>query len=138
MTRFTGVGRGNNPASHKNATAASRQHRWKAGGSIASTGYVKLRVGIGHPLADPNGYAYEHLVIWCAAGNPRPPKGWLLHHRNEEKTDNRLANLELTRRGDHNAEHLAQEGRRCPATGRLLTKAAGRHLDGVLHDGFPA
>lgn len=137
MSRMTGVGRGNNPASHVNRPAASRQHRWRVGGSIASTGYVKIRVGKDHPLADPNGYAYEHLVIWCAAGNPRPGPGWVIHHRNHDKTDNRLGNLELKRRGQHNAEHLAAERRRCPTTGRLQPKAAGRLLDGVAHDGMP-
>jgi len=129
--------RGRNPKSHVNRATASKQHRWKAGGSVASNGYVKIRVGKEHPLADPNGYAYEHLVVWCAAGNPRPAKGWLLHHRNDDKTDNRIGNLELKRRGAHNAEHLKAENRRCPKTGRLMKKAAGRLLDGVEHNGFP-
>ena len=138
MTRSTGIGRGNNPASHGNAPRASGQHRWRPGGSVASNGYVKIRVGKNHPLADPNGYAYEHVVVWCAAGNPRPPRGWVIHHRNEDKTDNRIENLEVKRRGQHNAEHLAAEQRRCPSTGRLMPKsAAGRLLDGALHDGWP-
>jgi len=118
------VGRGSNPASHVNSPRASRQHRWKVGGSLASNGYVKIRVGKGHPLGDPNGYAYEHLVVWCAAGRPRPPKGWVIHHRNHDKTDNRLDNLEAKPRGIHNAEHLAEENRRCAQTGRLLPKGA--------------
>jgi hypothetical protein len=129
MTRATGVGRGNNPASHVNRPRASRQHRWKAGSSVASNGYVKVRVGKDHPLADPNGYAYEHVVVWCAAGHPRPPRGFILHHRNEDRTDNRLGNLELLTRAAHNRLHIATR-RRDPATGRLL--------DGVQHDGVPA
>ena len=138
MTRSTGRGRGNNPASHGSAPRASGQHRWRPGGSVASNGYVKIRVGKNHPLADPNGYAYEHVVVWCAAGNPRPPRGCVIHHRNEDKTDNRIENLEVKRRGQHNAEHLAAEQRRCPSTGRLMPKtAAGRLLDGALHDGWP-
>lgn len=138
MTRATGIGRGNNPASHGNAPSGAKHHKWKAGGSIASTGYVKVRVGKDHPLGDPNGYAYEHLVVWCAAGRPRPPRGFVLHHVNHDKTDNRLENLELKRRGLHNAEHLAMERRRCPKTGRLLPKQAGRLLDGREHSEFPA
>lgn len=116
---------------HGNHARASRQHRWKPGGSVASNGYVKIRVGKEHPLADPNGYAYEHLVVWCAAGNPRPPRGWLLHHVNEDKTDNRIGNLELKPRGAHNAEHLAADNRRCPATGRLLPKRAAAEHSGM-------
>lgn len=90
---------------HNNHAKASQQHRWKPGGSVASNGYVKLRVGKGHPLADRNGYAYEHLVVWCAAGNPRPERGYLIHHRNEDKTDNRIENLELMSRREHSQEH---------------------------------
>lgn len=73
---------------------------------IAETGYVKLRVGKGHPLADPNGYAYEHLVVWVSAGNSRPKPGWVLHHKNEVKTDNRLSNLELKLKERHGVEHF--------------------------------
>jgi len=121
---------------HNKHRKAGRHYRWNAGGSIASTGYVKLRVGKGHPLADPNGYAYEHLVVWCAAGNPRPGKGELIHHQNHDKTDNRLENLSLMTRAEHSAKHIAENGR-C-SEGRILgKKKAGRMLDGVTHDGFP-
>jgi hypothetical protein len=139
MTRKNALSRGKNPASHGNVPTARKHYRWKPGGSVASNGYVKIRVGKDHPLADPNGYAYEHTVIWCAAGREKPPKGWLIHHKNEDKTDNRIGNLEMKKRGVHNSEHLRAESRRCPKTGRLLSKArAGRLLDGVTHDGFPA
>jgi HNH endonuclease len=122
---------------YQNHATASQQHRWRAGSQIASNGYVKVRVGRGHPLADPNGYAYEHAVVWCAAGNPRPPKGYAIHHRNHDKTDNRIENLELLRRGQHNAIHNVERGQD-PNTGRFLgKKAAGRLLDGIEHNGMP-
>lgn len=70
-----------------------------------SHGYVKVRVGAGHPLADPNGYAYEHLVVWVAAGRARPGPDEILHHANGDKTDNRLENLELLSRAEHGLEH---------------------------------
>ena len=112
------------PKGHQeNRARASRQHRWKPGGSVASNGYVKTRVGKSHPLADPNGYAYEHTVVWCSAGKPKPQKGELLHHRNEDKTDNRLENLELKKRGEHNAEHLVDRGRDA-LTGQFLPASA--------------
>ncbi len=104
---------------HGNHARASRQHRWKPGGSVASNGYVKLRVGKSHPLADPNGYAYEHHVVWCAAGNPRQAKDQIIHHHNGDKTDNRIENLGLMWRGEHNALHIANR-RRCATSGRLL------------------
>lgn len=111
-------GRGKNPNSWNNSRRGSAHHRWSGRIILNDDGYVKLRVGVEHPLADPNGYAYEHLVIWCAAGNPRPGLDEILHHKNEERTDNRYSNLELLTRADHNRLHLANRER--DARGRLL------------------
>lgn len=125
-----GVGRGGNPASWGNHKSSSDHHCWKPGSRVGSTGYVKVRVGRSHPLADPNGWAYEHLVVWVAAGNQRPAKGEVLHHMNDEKTDNRIENLCLMTRAEHNRLHNAEKVR-CAKTGRILGKSrAGRLLDG--------
>ncbi|WP_322067961.1 HNH endonuclease [Burkholderia cenocepacia] len=128
-------GRGKNPNSWHNTKRGDAHHRWNDGRMLSDDGYVKVRVGTEHPLADANGYAYEHLVVWCAAGNPRPGPGELLHHKNENKADNRYANLELKPRADHSREHTAERQR--DSLGRLLPHAAGRHLGGRTHDEFP-
>lgn len=122
-------GRGKGPKAK-----GSAHYRWNAGRMLSDDGYVKVRVGIDHPLADPNGYAYEHLVVWCAAGRQCPRDGETLHHQNEDKTDNRLENLELLTRSEHNAHHIAERGRR---SNGQFEKAAGRLLDGVEHNRFP-
>jgi hypothetical protein len=96
---------------HGNHARASANGRWNDGKIINEDGYVKIRVGRDHPLADPNGYAYEHLVIWAAAGRELPGPNELLHHRNEDKADNRLANLEKLTRTDHAHHHDAERGR---------------------------
>lgn len=90
---------------HGNHARGSAHHRWNSGRMLSEHGYVKIRVGKEHPLADPNGYAYEHLLVWIAAGRRPPGQGQTLHHENEDKTDNRLENLELLTRPDHAAEH---------------------------------
>ncbi len=165
--------------------SGSAHYRWNTEKIISSHGYVKVRVSADHPLADPNGYAYEHLVVWLNAGRQPPECGQVLHHRNEDKTDNRLSNLELLTKPEHAAEHnkmvsdsVVREIRvrydagedatalagefgipfqrayrfirgetRKRAGGPIQTgslrgnasrkKAAGRLLDGVLHDGYP-
>lgn len=102
-------------------TTASEHHRWNLGRLVSRHGYVKIRVGRGHPLADPKGYAYEHLVVWCSAGRAKPGPGETLHHRNGDKSDNRLGNLELITRSAHGAMHSAQ--RRRDASGRFARLA---------------
>ena len=81
--------------------------RWNDGRIISSHGYVKIRVGKEHPLADPNGYAYEHLVVWVSAGKEPPGDGQIIHHRNEKKTDNRIENLRVCNRSEHGIGHAS-------------------------------
>ena len=112
---------------HGNHAQGAHCARWNEGRMIASTGYAKIRVGVEHPLADPNGFAYEHLVVWAAAGRPLPEPNEVIHHRNEIKTDNRLSNLEVLSRCVHGAHHIVLRQR----------DAAGRLLDGREHNAFP-
>lgn len=94
-----------NVANLKPLQPGAAHPRWNEGRMLTDDGYVKVRVGKGHPLADPNGYAYEHLLVWVAAGRPRPGPGFILHHRDEVKSNNQLGNLELLTRPAHAAEH---------------------------------
>jgi hypothetical protein len=80
---------------HDNHLRGGEHYRWNRGRLRSSEGYAKLRVGVDHPLADPNGYAYEHLVVWVAAGNPRPRPDQVLRFKNGDKGDCRLGNLKL-------------------------------------------
>lgn len=76
---------------------------WKGGRSIASNGYVLIRVGTNHPLADKRGYAYEHRIVASNKLGRWVKPGELVHHLNHNKQDNRPENLEVV---SDNAAHL--------------------------------
>lgn len=81
-------------------------------------GYVLIRVGKTHPLADPNGYVREHILVFCSAeGRPLKP-GEVIHHINEDRSDNRLENLAAMRIGQHNKLHP----RKRESNGRFLKR----------------
>lgn len=46
----------------------------------------------------------EHRMVWEAANGPIPPKH-VIHHKNGDKLDNRLENLELMTRSQHRKHH---------------------------------
>lgn len=85
-----------------------RDHaRWNDGRILSSQGYVLVRVGKSHPLAHANGYAYEHTLVWVAAGDTLA-EDEMLHHINGDKTDNRWQNLQRMNRSEHINLHINQ------------------------------
>jgi hypothetical protein len=111
---------------HGNHARASRHPRWNTQAIINEEGYRKIRVGRAHPMADPHGYAYEHDVIYCSAQGLRvlPPR-CLVHHKNEDKSDNRLENLVLLTRREHAILHSRKQARhRGRFAGAQLKEAA--------------
>jgi len=69
----------------------SENHNWRGGRSTWADGYVRVRVPE-HPRAS-NGYVFEHiLIVERALGHYLPPSA-RVHHRNEQRSDNRPENL---------------------------------------------
>jgi|ERR1700719_4032864 len=85
--------------------SGERNPNWKGGKTVTEHGYVLVKMP-GHPLADVRGYVYEHrLVASVKAGRPLR-KGEVAHHRNEVKSDNAPANIELCASAwEHRALH---------------------------------
>jgi hypothetical protein len=50
-------------------------------------------------------YAYEHRVVFWQTHGYLPPKGHVVHHKNEDKHDNEVGNLEHKTVAQHNADH---------------------------------
>jgi hypothetical protein len=83
---------------------------WKGGRSVASNGYVLVRVGTEHHLADVRGYAYEHRVVAEEKIGRRLLAGEVVHHINGQRTDNRADNLEVcTSAAEHRGHHRARQ-----------------------------
>ena len=114
---------------HKNHRRGSKHPKWNFGSIVSTEGYRKVRVGAGHRLADPNGYAYEHLLVWVGAGNSLPSKDEIIHHINHDKLDNRIENLWCVTRAEHNQHHNEEKGR--DSLGRF------KKLDGRTWDKMP-
>jgi len=47
---------------------------------------------------------FEHVHVWEEANGPLP-KGWIVHHKDHDKLNNRIENLEAMSRQQHMAEH---------------------------------
>jgi hypothetical protein len=99
-----------------NRPTGAKHPRWNPGRIVSSHGYVKVRVGKDHPLADSKSYAYEHLVVWAAAGRPLPGPDETIHHVSGDRLDNRLSNLQVISRAAHSRLHAMQRRRRTDGT----------------------
>lgn len=58
----------------------------------------------------------EHRLIWEKARG-KIPKGFVIHHKNGDRLDNRLENLDCVKWGEHNKNHV------------LKRKVLGRKLE---------
>lgn len=81
----------------KHGRRVPKRTHWK-GGRTKHHGYIRLYKP-DHPRQH-NGYIFEHIVVWEESHHQPLPDGWVVHHLNGIKDDNRPKNLEaLPRRG---------------------------------------
>jgi hypothetical protein len=74
-------------------------------------GYIQISLR-GHPLFPGVRFMYEHRVVMAEHLGRRLERHEHVHHRNGDRTDNRLENLELLSHGAHIRLHLL--GVPCP------------------------
>lgn len=94
-----------------------QNYAWKGGRSV-SKGYVYLLVT--PEKRKGHRYRAEHIVVWEEAHRKPLPKGWVVHHINGIKDDNRPENLVAVSRSEHNHEHGEQRIRELEAENALL------------------
>jgi hypothetical protein len=71
---------------------------WKGGRTKSSDGYIFVRHKHGR-----SAYRGEHIVVWEQKEGRPLPQGWVVHHLNGIKTDNRPENLAGMPRHEHHS-----------------------------------
>jgi len=85
--------------------SGDNHYNWRGGKRVDKNGYIYILVGKHHHLSDPYGYALEHRIVAEEYfGKKLKPKE-VVHHKNEDKHDNRGENLEILFIADHFKYH---------------------------------
>ena len=83
---------------------------WKGGRIINSQGYVMIH-SPKHPDCNASGYVREHRLVMEKHLGRRLKFYELPHHINGIKTDNRIENLVLITRSNHQSHHTKEHWR---------------------------
>lgn len=96
---------------HGNHATGERNGHWNVDARLgARRGYVVVRVGLDHPHGWGEGigfrYCFEHIAIAVEKLGRPLRENELVHHKNEDRADNRWPeNLEVVTRSTHAKHH---------------------------------
>lgn len=85
---------------------------WKGGRVVDPRGYVLIKVGFDHHLADVRGYAYEHRVVAEKKLGRRLRKREEVHHKDENRSNNDPSNLIVAKDHLEHAVHHRKTDKR--------------------------
>lgn len=87
-----------------------------------SKGYVIVRMP-SHPCASKGGYVMEHRLVVEANIGRHLSKDEVVHHINGKKDDNRIENLELMTKEQHDALPKPRRPITCPKCGHCIARS---------------
>jgi hypothetical protein len=99
--------------------------RWKGGTYISKESGYRFIKCPEHPNSDRRGYIREHVLVMSTHLGRPLVKNECVHHKNEDKLDNRIENLELITRAEHASHH--HKGLRKPESLKNLRRMTSRN-----------
>ena len=90
---------------------SEKHHMWKGGRMISTHGYVLVRAQ-GHPKAYSHGhYMQEHILVMEKHIGRYLDNNEVVHHKDGNRQNNNIENLELMTRSQHMVYHRASDWR---------------------------
>lgn len=109
----------------RNPMYGKRAATWKGGRKIHEGYYLVWLPD--HPQAQGSGYILEHRLVMMNKLGRLLNKNELVHHKNGNKLDNSIENLELVLWGDHSRLHHKGKIIRQETKDKLKKALAGKH-----------
>lgn len=115
---------------HQFGLTGSKNATWKSDEKISNYGYKMIRIP-NHPFCNIDGFVFEHRLVaekyLLNDGNSVEVDNkkylnpnFVVHHKNFNKLDNRVENLEIMTKGEHSSLHSKLNPRKKDIMGRFI------------------